>query len=264
MHDVLLRFVHISDTHYCPPDYQAPYSRFSPRTGTAALIEQLKALPFQPDFILHTGDVAYDPYPNIYDEIAEVFGDLKIPVRYVPGNHDHSATLQTALMKRDTVSIPLHHTEIVNGVRMIYLDTNSNRPPAGEVSEAQIEWLRGVLDVDRTMPIVVAVHHPLIKTHTSAWFDTFMMTANGDAVHDVLQTATERIRGVFFGHVHQDITFYRDGILYAAAASSWTQFHTRPDQDMETISDDPADPGYSLVTITTEGAFIQRYHYRVD
>lgn len=266
MADVLLRFVHISDTHYAPTDYDRPPSRFDPRHGVRALIAQVNGLATQPDLILHTGDVAYDPYPEIYDEIAQVFGEFKAPLTYIPGNHDHNATLQTHLLKRTAVQVPLYRTALIQGVRFIYLDTNhpNAQPPRGYVSDEQIDWLRTQLHADEAHPVVIAVHHPLLKTHLSEWFDEYMMTINGDAVHAVLAGASDRIRGVFFGHVHQSMTFYQDGVMYTSVNSSWTQFDTLPGQDMTTFNALAADPSFNLVTITTDGTYIQRYPYRVD
>ena len=266
MPETLLRFVHISDTHYATPDYERPPSRFDPRTGARRLIEQVNALPFTPDFILHTGDVAYNPHPEIYPEIKALFAAFKAPLRYIPGNHDHSAALQQTMMEREEVAYPLYYADEFNGVRLIFLDSNHPdvAPPAGRVSDEQLTWLHAQIAADDPRPIVVAVHHPLLKTHTSQWYDVFMMTENGDDVHRALLPAAGRIRGVFSGHVHHSLTFHRDGILYSAVKSSWTQFAIRPGQDMETLNDLPADPGFNVVTLTDESTYVQRYTYRVD
>jgi 3',5'-cyclic-AMP phosphodiesterase len=266
MADILLRFLHISDTHYAPPDYERPPSRFDPLTGFRALIDQLNQLPYQPDFILHSGDVAYDPYPDIYDEIHKLLSDLSAPLIVIPGNHDHSATLQTVIMGQPEPRVPFYYETERNGVRILCLDTNGPdaTPPRGQVTSQQLAWLTERIATPDPRPILVFMHHPIIKTHTSDWYDAFMLTINGEDVHAALRPAADRIRGIFFGHVHQHISFYRDGLLYSAVKSSWTQFHTHPGQDMQTHNHMAADPGYALVTISTEGTFIQRFTYRVD
>lgn len=268
MSRVLLNFIHISDTHYAPPSYQGSYGRYHPQEGTQALINTLNALPYTPDFILHTGDVAYDPHPEIYAEIRSVFSALRVPVYYVVGNHDHSATLQQTLMNRATPQTPLYYETSVNDVRLLFIDTNTYDyaavpPPAGIVSAEQLAWLAERLAQADPRPVIIATHHPLLKTHTSEWYDVFMNTRNGEAVHAVLKPHAPKIRGVFFGHVHQNISFVQDGILYSAASSSWVQFATHPHQDMQTIASPQADPGYSLVTVTEAGTIVQRFHYRV-
>ena len=53
MSETLLRFVHISDTHFNPdPEYIKSYAQYTPLPGAQALVEAVNALPFQPDFIL--------------------------------------------------------------------------------------------------------------------------------------------------------------------------------------------------------------------
>jgi Icc protein len=261
----LLRFVHISDTHYSSPEYDHPPSRVDTRYGTQQLIRAVNKLPFTPDFILHTGDVAYDPRPEIYPEIKTLFAQFKAPLLYLPGNHDHNAALQTMLMERETPMLPLYYERDMNGVRMIFLDSNGDaKPPAGQVSDEQLVWLRERIALDDARPILVFIHHPLIKTHFSEWYDVYMMTVNGDAVHEILRPAAARIRGVFHGHVHQNNLFFRDNILYSSTVSSWVQFFTMPGQDIKTLNDLESDPGFSVVSVTEESTIIQRYRYRVD
>ena len=67
MSEVMLRFIHISDTHIHPdPNYTKDYADITSYAGAKALVEQVNNVPFEPDFVLHTGDVAYDPDPEAY------------------------------------------------------------------------------------------------------------------------------------------------------------------------------------------------------
>jgi len=83
MTETILRFVHITDTHLSP---ETEYGRHhhgaahSAREGAIALVETVNALPFQPDFILHTGDVVYDPDPAAYGVAKSILSRLKAPV----------------------------------------------------------------------------------------------------------------------------------------------------------------------------------------
>lgn len=264
MVQILLRFIHISDTHYAPPAYDLPYGRYHPTEGTQALIEHLNALPYTPDFILHTGDVAYDPDPTIYAEIKQAFSKLKAPVIFLPGNHDERNALQTVLMDQPTAQPYFYHSRIMNGVKLIFLDSNGEHVPLprGWVTDEQLTWLEAELQADPALPIVIAVHHPILPTHESEWFDDFMRTQNGEAVHELLKPYAQRIRGVFHGHVHHSIDLIRDGILYSSAQSSWVHFHVNPHQSIDTPLDEENDPGYTRVTITDQGLYLQRQHYR--
>ena len=266
MPQTLLRFVHLSDTHYTDPAYEPDTALHHPRQTTHWLVEEIKQLPFQPDLILHTGDVLNRPQPHLYEPIKALFAEIDTPTTYVVGNHDDSDALQRVLLERETVQTPLWREEIFGDVRFLFLDANHPDvdPPAGRFDTEQLEWLEHQVSTDDPRPIVVALHHPVLKTHTSAWYDDFMNTENGEKVHKILAPASDRVRGVFSGHIHHNLTFMQDGILYSSVRSSWTQFDIVPHQGLETRHDPNADPGYNVVTITDVGTYVQQYTYRVD
>ena len=110
MPEPLLTFVHISDTHIpADPAYKTGYTDITPYDGTIALVKQINALPIKPDFVLHTGDVAYDPYPEAYTACRDILGEIKYPVHYVAGNHDASAALQNSLVQRGRADLQSHY-----------------------------------------------------------------------------------------------------------------------------------------------------------
>src|SRR3990172_2851412 len=127
-----LHFVHISDTHINPdPTYVSQYGTLSSIAGALALVAHINALPVAPDFVLHTGDVVYDPYPEAYATAREVLGELKFPVYYLAGNHDEGAALQRSMLGRTDadVTIPLHYEFAVKGVQFVCVDSNGPAVP---------------------------------------------------------------------------------------------------------------------------------------
>lgn len=268
MTKILLKFIHVSDTHlHADPAYGIDAARGRPATlaGGAALVKAINAVPFDPDFVLHTGDVAYDPDPAAHAAAREVLGAIRWPVHCLAGNHDHRAALQRTMLGTDDAASlnPFHYAFDVNGVRIVCLDsTGPAEPPRGYVSPEQIEWLRAICSADDDRPIVVGVHHNLLPVG-APWWDEFMRCANGEAVHDALLPARDRIRGVFHGHVHQNVDVLRDGILYSSCLSSWCQFHCWPGQE-KTVHDVGAEPGFSLVTVTREQTFVRRCRFHID
>ncbi|RMF79360.1 MAG: hypothetical protein D6737_11680 [Chloroflexi bacterium] len=264
MNDVMLRFVHISDTHFShDPNYNRDYAAYIPAVGTRALVEQLNALPFTPDFVLHTGDVAYDPLPEAYPVARDVLSKIKYPTYYIAGNHDDPAALQTIVMGRDDIATPLHYEVEINGAQIVCVDSNGPaEPPAGFVTDEQLAWLRALCEADDDRPLIVAIHHNVVEVGVP-WLDEWMGITNGDAVHQALRPARQRLRGVFFGHVHQNLTIVRDGILYSSVLSSWAQLHAWPGMT-RTTPDIGAEPGFNVVTITREQTFIRHHRFAVD
>lgn len=260
MSDVLCTFVHISDTHInSNPAYGAGNGRHAALPRAEAMVREINALPFPIDFVLHTGDVAFDPVESAYVTAREVLGRIRAPVHYLAGNHDDPAALQRVLLKRAEIQPELHETFDVNGVQIVMLDSNGPAElPAGLVSRAQLDWLTGLCNAaDDQRPMVVAVHHNVLPIG-APWWDRYMRMTNGEALHRVLLGARHRLRGVFFGHVHQNVDILRDGILYSSCVSSWCQFHAWPGLE-ETVSDNVAQPGFCVVSVTREQTFTRRY-----
>jgi Icc protein len=257
----LIRFVHISDTHISPdPNYTRPGADVTSWAGALALVDQLNNLPFTPDFILHTGDVAFDPYPEAYAACLDILGRVRCPIYYVAGNHDDSPAIQRIMLQRSEPLPTLHYAFEVNGVQIVCVDSNGPvDPPAGYMTDDQLEWLRGQCRPDDERPLVIAVHHNVLPVGVP-WLDNFMGIRNGEMFHQAILPARDRIRGVFHGHVHQNIEVIRDGILYSAALSSWTQFHAWPGL-AETLTDEGAEPGFSVVTVTETQTFIRRHRF---
>ena len=246
----LLHFVHVSDTHIHPdPAYGLENAGKSALAGARALVERLNNLPFSPSFILHTGDVAADPLPGIDEAVRSVLAGLKHPIRFLGGNHDPE-------------HFPREQEFELNGVHFVCIDSNGPaEPPRGFVPESELSRLRRVCASDDERPLVIATHHNVLPVG-APWYDDFMRMTNGEEFHRALLPARERIRGVFFGHVHQDIETLRDGILYSAVSSSWCQFHTWPGQPL-TVHDREAQPGFNVVTISKDQTTIRRHRFPV-
>src|SRR5438067_9416945 len=77
-------FVQLSDSHIGfnkPPNADA-------RATFREAIAKVKALPVQPDFIIHTGDVSQLSRDDEFDDAEQMLKELGLPVFYVPGEHD--------------------------------------------------------------------------------------------------------------------------------------------------------------------------------
>src|SRR5574338_50403 len=77
-------FVQLSDSHIGfnkPPNSDA-------RATFGEAIAKVKALPVQPDFIIHTGDVSQFARDGEFDDAEQMLKAAGLPVFYVPGEHD--------------------------------------------------------------------------------------------------------------------------------------------------------------------------------
>lgn len=261
MTEALLRFVHISDTHiHADPDYAPDWASVPPVRSAHRLVEEINALPFTPDFVLHTGDVAYDPDPAAYARARDILTGIRFPVYYLAGNHDDGTMLQRDFLGIDQPAATFDYSFDINGVQVVCIDSNGPaEPPAGYVRPAQLAWLVSICESADPRPLVVAVHHNALPTGIP-WLDDYMGMTNGETFHRALMPARHRLRGVFFGHIHQNVQVMRDGILYCSVLSAWYQLHAWPGQT-GTAHDDDAEPGFNVVTITRDQTFIRHHRY---
>lgn len=263
MVEPLVTFIHISDTHiHSNPDHSRDFALYSPNWGAKELVQTINALPYAVDFVLHTGDVVYNPVSAMYTVARDILSQLKYPIHYVAGNHDAAGILQNMLIQQGDASLQVHYTFTVNGVQFVVVDSNGPAtPPAGYFTNTQLSWLNNICSADDDRPLVIATHHNVLPVGIP-WLDDYMGVKNWADFHEALLPAKHRIRGIFSGHVHQHIDIVRDGILYASTASSWAQFSSYPTLD-KTTSDIGAEPGFSLVTISREQTFIRRCRFPI-
>lgn len=254
-------FIHLSDTHFGPT---ADYSRQGHRSLPYArhVVEMINRLPLRPDFVMHTGDVATYPHDDAYRLAAETFAALEVPIYYCTGNHDRSADIHRFLPmgpKEDCQpgTDTLSYTFTVRGYRFLVLDARGpdTIDPHGLLPAQQLDVLRREATPDGP-PLCVFTHYPAIRTN-APWMDANMLIFNGEEMHQALLPARGRLRGVFYGHIHNSMQTVRDGILYCAAASTFAGFTTWPNEEM-IRADHDAMPAFNLVQLLPDQTIVQQ------
>ncbi|MFQ3567547.1 MAG: metallophosphoesterase [Aggregatilineales bacterium] len=287
MTEVLLKFAHISDTHLVPGDHQEfrphHYSerllalfkeafergeighRTEPKPSVAsrALIDEINRLPFELDFVLHTGDIQTDPDTvEEYEATRTVMAALNYPIYYLPGNHDLLDGVRSLMPDMAVEGETFDYVIDRGGVRVICLDSATHgRDHAGGVSEAQLGWLRDRLAEVPDARVIVAVHHPPLSFGFKM-LDLFGF-ANGEALHQVLSSAAPRVQVVLSGHVHQSVDIIQDGIYYTCVQCPTGQIAFWPGLDAISQSA-PDNYGFNIVIVTAERTYVRRYPYQLN
>jgi Icc protein len=263
MAEHLLTFVHLSDTHlHIDPEYTGDFVTFSSRPSVAALIDHINALPFPIDFVLHTGDIMTDPQPDHYTAARDLLQAIRFPVYYLPGNHDRVEPLQRMMLNRAPADIllPMDYQFEVNGVQIVCLDSVQPDTAIGKLELSQLQWLSEAATPDDPRPLVVALHHHPIPLE-SPWLDSIALV-NGLELHRILLNVRHRLRGVFYGHIHENVITVRDGISYYSTLSAWFQTRTWYGQ-AEPFNDPSHDPGFNVVTLTARDTFVRQFRVRL-
>ena len=255
-------FVHISDTHlsadpaYHPPWLPQPLPH--PAIGAEALLQAVNGLPFDIDFVLHTGDLCADPYEADYHVAREWLLRFKAPVFVLPGNHDSAEFMRRIVPDGDKLRALLDDRAVINGIHLVTLDTNGGGDDhAPTLGEAQIDALAANLRGAAGAPIIVAMHHPLVESGIS-WLDDKMRVQNGERAHQMISRHRSQILGVFHGHIHQPVSMQCDGISYFSVPSTWSNLMAYPGLEGD-VADLDMPPGFNLVLARAGRVFIRRF-----
>ena len=255
-------FLHISDSHisadpaYHPPEI--PASLPHPNRGVERLLEMISRLPYEIEFILHTGDVCADPQAEDYHCARELLTPLSQPLYLLPGNHDSLRLMRDIMHDGEHTQVLGDAHLQLGGCHLVTLDSNEEGDVhAPNLSDEQIDWFAERLASIADGPIIVAVHHPLIETGV-AWLDEQMRVQNGQRVQRLLRQHRDKIAGVFHGHIHQSTTTFSDGVTYICCPSTWSNLAGYPglgaaEPDLNTQG------GFNLVMLRENGAFVRRY-----
>lgn len=261
----MLEVIHISDTHF-GPDRSLLIRGANACVRSEALVEAINALPFEPDLIVHTGDVVNDPDEGAYALAAEVLSKLKAPVYYAMGNHDDVGMMKAAMAFGEYGSLVSDDDLLcyqIGGAaegRMEMFVLDGKVPPEdgphGFVSEDQIEAVLGRISGDK--PVAVFLHYPLTPIN-SAWIDDHLLVTNGDDLHQRLREKVgNNLRGIFTGHLHRGLQLFSNGVLQSGVSSPACEFTSGPNDDYcDFLSGGPIP--FNHITFTEDSTMVKSY-----
>src|SRR3546814_3750181 len=83
------------------------------------------------------------------------------------GNHDDRASFREHLLpaeEAESPSAPVDRVDELDGLRIVTLDTSVPGFHHGEISDAQLDWLAGVLSTPAPLGTILALHHPPVPS----------------------------------------------------------------------------------------------------
>ncbi|HXP92205.1 MAG TPA: metallophosphoesterase [Candidatus Binatia bacterium] len=189
-------FVQISDSHI--GFHQAPNEDVGATLQKA--ITAINAMPTQPAFVMHTGDITHLSKADQFDTAKQLLSTIKAPLITIPGEHDmlgDSGKGYFAAFQRSGQKDPWWSWD-QNGVHFIALVNVFNFEKNGLLGQQQIDWLaKDVASVKSSTPVVVFSHVPLYTVSTDfGWFTED--SAKALAVLAKFDSVT-----ALNGHIHQ-------------------------------------------------------------
>jgi Icc protein len=205
-------FVQISDSHigFSRPENPDVLGTFR------KTIEAVNALPQQPAFVVHTGDVTHLSKPEQFDSAKQVLSTLKAPVIVLPGEHDvigSSKSYFDAFARSDAPNGWFSFDQ--GGIHFLSLVNVFNFEVDGKLGAQQLDFAeKDLAGQKKSTPIVVFGHVPLYALYPQ-WGWT---TEDGARVLAALRRFDAVT--VLNGHIHQIIQHTEGNIRFATAAAT--------------------------------------------
>jgi Icc protein len=212
--DNALRFVQVSDSHI---GFAGPAN--TDVTGSfEGAIGQINALGYEPDFVMHTGDLTHLSTPGQFDQVKQMMNGLRTGrVFTVPGEHDSvddAGQKYRSAFGSGTRGDGWYSFDL-KGVHVIGLVNTLSLEKLGHLGNDQLDFVRqDVAGLSSDTPIVVFSHIPLFAMYPTWGWGT------DDAA--TLLAGLRRFSSVtcLNGHVHQLFTKTEGNVTFYSATTT--------------------------------------------
>ena len=197
------------------------------------------------DLLLLTGDLSHAGSLDAYHRLQDYLSVLSKPWLWLPGNHDNVDNM----LRVCDQSIDAVRTIALGGWQVILLNTTAQPDGrgGGSISQAHLGALEESLQARATTPTLIAMHHNPVAV-ASRWQDKIML-ANADQFTRLLG-AHDQVQGVVFGHIHQVLDRYEDGIRYLGSPATSVQFAL---QQAQFTLQPELGPGLRIIDLSADG-----------
>ncbi len=214
---------HVSDPHLLADTLQ--YGVIDTEAGVVRTLERLARVDPPPQALVFTGDLADRADPAAYARLRELVepaaAAMGAQVVWVMGNHDERAPYAAGLFDEpldgEVAGSPQDRVHDVDGLRIVALDTSVPGYHHGDLTDAQLAWLSGVLATPAPYGTLLALHHPPIPVpmlEPAAIIELL----DQQRLADVL--AGTDVRGILGGHFHFSTYSTFAGIPVSVASAS--------------------------------------------
>jgi len=196
------------------------------------------------DLVLATGDISDHGAAEAYRRAGDYLQAFAAPIAWLPGNHDCADTMSDVLGGEHGLD------RAVESDNWLIVMLNSQIPGEvdGQLGQSELDWLQACLaEADsRGLHCLVCLHHQPLPMG-SDWIDQQMVKDHAAFFACIEQANC--VRGVLWGHVHQQLQLERDGVLLMSTPSSCIQF-APGSADFKV---DDQSPGYRWLDLHADG-----------
>ncbi len=207
-----------------------------------------------PDLVIVTGDLVHFPSEEAYQRLSVILDPLVCPVICLPGNHDDPAMMLQFFVDQK-IKVISRWCQGSWGILLL----NSHLPAehGGFLNKDELDRLKLTLEEQGDRPTLIALHHQPVPIQ-SPWMDAMALT-NPDELWDVLDRFSN-IKGLIWGHTHQQFKQQRNGTWLLGTPSTCVQFKPHSMQ----FEADSLSPAYRCLKLYEDGLIQTMVTYLPD
>lgn len=238
-----VRVVQLTDTHLC----QRAGGRLigmDTDHSLQSVIRRVLQEQSEIDLVLGTGDLSDKGAREAYERLEDYFSTIPAPSFWLPGNHDDGAQMRAAARSDERLA-----AEVLAGPwQILLLDSQVAGQVGGRLGADELARLETALQRGQAAGkfALVCLHHQPVEVGCQ-WLDE-QMVADAEAFWSVLDRFAA-VRGVLWGHVHQEVDYMRGKVRLMASPSTCVQFAP----GCADFQADDRPPGYRWLALHGDG-----------
>lgn len=199
-----------------------------------------------------TGDLVHDESAEGYAYLSRVLDATGLQCFCIAGNHDRIDLMAAHLRPGLTSAVAGRR---LGGWHLAFLDTTVGGKDGGQLDEAVLEAAEILIATERAPTLIFLHHHPI--PIGSVWMDT-MGVDNGAALVELCRRYAH-VKGLLFGHIHQELATARGDLQILGTPSTCVQFLPGSEQ----FALDSRPPGYREIRLYPDGR-LETWVERID
>jgi len=240
-----LRILQITDTHLFG-DVAGRLVGMNTEASSLEVLDKVLAAFWPVDLVLATGDIVHDGSEQAYRRFKERFERQGVRTLVIPGNHDKPDVLRRVMQG----GLVTADSQLVLGDwQFIMLDSTVPGWDGGRLGPDQLALLEAHLAARPDLHALICLHHHPVSVSCD-WIDPIGL-ANADEFFAVVDRHPQ-VRGIVWGHIHQDFAAQRAGVQLLASPSTCIQF--KPRQREFALDDTP--PGFRWLELYPDGRIV--------
>jgi 3',5'-cyclic AMP phosphodiesterase CpdA len=229
-----LTIIHLSELHY-HAEGTRHLEHLDSHAEALNTLEHLRRYAPRPSLFVITGDLvmglrnAEVGYPRVKQLVEQMAAEFEVPVLLALGNGDTNEPFRRIVLGEaaPVSSSRYFHSHVVDGLKIIVLDSHADGEHFGDFDDEQLAWLSAELSASPEMDFILAFHHPPGNVVFGRDHEDVI---NAPRLAEVI--AGHNVIGILNGHFHKSYLSNFAGVPVAITKGTSTTITWSHEQQM--------------------------------